>query len=70
MRAVGVQQGAQLAGQWNQPRAMPGLRRDDRTLDERALYVQVRRRAVEHQIAPGQAGRLGDAQPGRGEQLE
>jgi hypothetical protein len=69
-RAVRVQQGGQLGRQWDLARAMTGLRCDDRALDDRALYVQVRRRAVEHEIAPAQAARLGDPQPGRGQQLE
>jgi len=51
-------------------RAVPGPRRDDRALDDRATHPAVRRVAVENEIAPAQTDRLRDAQPGRGDQLE
>jgi hypothetical protein len=42
----------------------------DRALDDRATHPQMRRVAVEDEVAPAQPDRLGDPQPGRGEQLE
>ena len=54
----------------DEPRAVPGLWRDERALDDCAAHPQVRRRAVEHQVAPAQTDRFGDPQPGGGEQLE
>jgi hypothetical protein len=51
-RAVRVQHAGQLWRQRDQPRAVARLRCDDRTPDDRALNVKVRRRALEHEIAP------------------
>lgn len=62
-RSMGTQQGGKLGSQWDQPRTVPRLRRDDRAPDDRAPDMQMRGLTVEHEVAPAQAGRLGDAQP-------
>lgn len=69
-RTAGSQQGGKLGGQRDEPRAVAGLRGDERALDDCAAHLQMRRVAVQDEVAPAQTDRLRDPQPGRGQQLK